>query len=199
MVIEVVLLITGIGLLATMELVSSLIKIKQEKKNSSTKSHSPTTILVDTIGAIILREADKVEYDMSYGRYYGELQYHNYYFKYDNVKIKIETTNINLRHRDTTSIERFEFSVGNEKDVVLTNAEKEKLLQYLKDAYVIKKAKLDAEKEKRRQLAACDALENLMKPEAPKIPTGGSGVTLGKYSVSGTSSNTPLHYKPWAQ
>lgn len=189
--------------------ISAKLAMKREKKQGFLKEHSPSTILVDTIGAIILREADTVNCKVYRGSYTLEpasqsrdeisihdvVVYANYYFKYDNVKVEIETTYLSCnRNQDTTSIESISFSVGRKKNIVLTDAEKQKLLQYLKDAYTIKQVKLDAEKEKQRQLDACDALENLMQLEVPLIPIGGSGVSLEKYAVSNTDTGSTMYF-----
>jgi hypothetical protein len=160
---------------------------RRKKKQEFLKKHLPSGILVDTIGAIILREIDKVVCEVSDGSYHNALMYFNYSFKYSNIELYIKVAVLN--NWNTISIENFSFSVGNKKDIVLTDIEKKKLLQYLKDAHDIKQAKLDAEREKQRQLDACDALENLMQPEVSYIPVAKPCTTFTEYVFADNCTN----------
>ena len=173
---------------------SSYRAMKKEKSENFSKEHSPSTILVDTVGAIILREADKVTMNKERSRWVDNLFSYDYYFKYDNVSLHISGSKSD---RSTSFyISGVDFSVGAKKNIKLTETEKEKLLQYVIDALAIKEAKIEAEKEKQRQLDACDALENLLKPETPKLTSDGSvkGQQLGNYWANNATTGTTSYY-----
>jgi hypothetical protein len=151
-------------------------KATNEKKTSKKKEspdYTPSMILVNTVGTIMLREYKLIEKIKDPTYTIGMDPTQRYLFSYDNVRCRVSF--YEHKHIYYADLEVDDVPVS------LTREETQVLFQHFNDAFKLKQEFEAAEKEKQRQLAACDALENIMtgaKPKQPILTTGNTPETI---------------------
>ena len=136
-------------------------KRRKKEKAKKESTPSPSEILVDLVGSIVLRECMLVSSTVRPNHYRDNTLY-NYTFS--KGAISAEACDIDTYFSTTASLKI------NGQEITLIQSEQNKLKKYLKDACELKNDMIKSEKEKNRQIAACNAIESLML-ESPDIST----------------------------